>query len=160
MEAIREAESADAPSASAISQADIDTELRRGPGFAGGKLRIYALYQQDISAMDAVTAIKKEYGIGGHSHTFLDGTQGFVDYHSDKGIILRRSEPRAELSVRWPKVEKRLRQMIAEGSYLTPAELEKYQSDHLEQPSVPICFLLLWDLCKVWPKHLLMAPDL
>lgn len=31
--------------------------------------------------------------------------------------------------VKWSAVEKRIRQMIAEGSYLTPEELEKYQSE-------------------------------
>jgi len=133
IESIREAERAQAPSASSVSQDEIDAELRRGTGIMGGKLRVYALYQRDISSKEAVAALKKEYGTSGHSHTFLDGTNGFVDYWPDKGMILRRHDPEAEISVRWPKLEKRIRQMIAEGSYLTQAELEKYQSDHLEQ---------------------------
>ena len=41
---IDEAESVK-PSAFAVSQADIDAELRRGTGYGGGKLRVYGLYQ-------------------------------------------------------------------------------------------------------------------
>ena len=35
-----------------------------------------------------------------------------------------------------PNLEKRIRQLIQEGSYLTPDELEKYQSDHPEEAPV------------------------
>ena len=133
METIREAESADAPSASVISQPDIDAELRHGTSHQGGKLRVYRMYQQEITAKDAVQALKKEYGTSGHSHTFLDGTRGFVDYSPSAGMKMRRYQPNAEIKVTWTRIEKRIRQMVQEGSYLTPEELEKYQSDHLEQ---------------------------
>ncbi|MDE7246044.1 MAG: hypothetical protein K2O18_19000, partial [Oscillospiraceae bacterium] len=91
------------------------------------------MYQQEITAKDAVQALKKEYGTSGHSHTFLDGTGGFVDYSPSAGMKMRRYQPNAEIKVTWARVEKRIRQMVQEGSYLTPEELEKYRSDHLEQ---------------------------
>ncbi len=128
METIREAESADAPSASVISQAEIDAVLRQ----YSGRLGIFTLYQRSISAKDAVAALKREYGYSGGSHTFLDGTSGMVNYSPDTGLRLQRYQPRAEVVVKWPNLEKRIRQLIQEGSYLTPGELEKYQSDHLE----------------------------
>ena len=129
METIREAESADAPSASSISQAEIDTILRQ----YSGRLRIFTMYQRNISAKDAVAALKQEYGYSGGNHTFLDGASGITDYRPDTGLRLVRYHPRTEVTVKWPAVEKRIRQLIQEGSYLTPEELEKYQSDHLEQ---------------------------
>ena len=128
METIREAESADAPSASSISQAEIDTILRQ----YSGRLGIFTMYQRNISAKDAVAALKREYGYSGGSHTFLDGTSGMVNYSPDTGLRLQRYQPRAEVVVKWPNLEKRIRQLIQEGSYLSPDELEKYESDHLE----------------------------
>ncbi len=59
IESIREAERAQAPSASSISQDEIDAELRRGTGIMGGKLRVYALYQRDISSKEAVAALNR-----------------------------------------------------------------------------------------------------
>ena len=78
-------------------------------------------------------SLKQEYGYSGGNHTFLDGASGITDYRPDTGLRLVRYHPRTEVTVKWPAVEKRIRQLIQEGSYLTPEELEKYQSDHLEQ---------------------------
>ena len=76
---IHEAESvADALSAFTFSQADIDAALCRGSGFTGGKLRIHALYQHSPDRNTAIAFLKKEYGYFGHSHTFLDGSSGFI----------------------------------------------------------------------------------
>lgn len=132
MEAIRAAESADAPSAATISQAEIDAALRWFR--PNGRLSIYGVYQQNLSVKDTIAALKKEYGTHGQSYTFSDGTPGFIGYRPSAGITLQHYEPKAEITVKWSAVEKRIRQMIAEGSYLTPAELEKYQSSHLGQP--------------------------
>jgi len=67
---IDEAES-EKPSAFSISQADIDAELRRGTGYGGGKLRVYALYQHGPDSKTAISYLKSEYSYFGHSHTFL-----------------------------------------------------------------------------------------
>ena len=90
------------------------------------------MYQHGISAKDAVAALKKEYGYSGHNYTFPDGASGMVKYSPDTGLTLQRYQPRAEVTGKWPNLEKRIRQLIQEGSYLTPEELEKYESDHLE----------------------------
>ena len=133
IEAIQEAESVEAPSAPSISEGDIDNLLRQGTGFQDGKLRIYEQYQKGISKGDAVKLLKKEYGTGGGSYTFLDGTSGFADYRPAKGFVFWWTPKGAEITVSWAKVEKRLRQLIQEGNYLTPEELESYRADHQER---------------------------
>ncbi len=85
IEKIDRAESEKSPSAFVLSQAEIENELRKhGSGFAGGKQRIMALYQTQPDRKLRAKALAKEYGIGGHSHDFLDGSSGFVN-HDGKG---------------------------------------------------------------------------
>jgi N12 class adenine-specific DNA methylase/adenine-specific DNA methylase len=125
------AESVKAPSAFSISQADIDTELRRGSGFENGKLRIYAMYQHGADAKDAAAFLKSEYGTGGHSAEFLDGSHGFVDYRPSDGITFDTYQEHAKTVVKWAAVEKRLRELIREGTYLSEGEKAEYAA--LEQ---------------------------
>ena len=74
------------PSAFVLPQAEIENELREhGSGFMGGKQRIMALYQTQPDRSLRAKALAKEYGIGGHSHDFLDGSRGFVN-HGGKGL--------------------------------------------------------------------------
>ncbi len=63
-------------------QEEIDRALR---GY-GGKMRIYALYQQNLSQKDITAAIRKEYGLSGHSITFQDGTEAFLEYRPNSGV--------------------------------------------------------------------------
>ena len=109
------------PSAFSVSDEEIDHVLRRGSGFAGGRLRIAALYDSHPTPKEAQDFLKEEYGIGGHSHTYLDGTSGFVDYNS-KGIRLTRGGFREEMRLRWPAVEQHIRRMVEEGTYLSADE--------------------------------------
>ena len=126
IQSIIEAESVkQAPSALSFSQADIDAELRSGSGTEGGKLRIYAFYQQQPDAKSAVAFLKQEYGWFGHSHTFLDGERGFAEY-SPKGMRLQHYDLHYEKNYTWNAVEKRLRTLISEGSYLTNEEKAEY----------------------------------
>ena len=86
IETIDQAESEKKPSAFVLSQAEIENELRKhGSGFAGGKQRIMALYQTQTDRSLRAKALAKEYGTGGHSHDFLDGSRGFVN-HDWKGL--------------------------------------------------------------------------
>ena len=121
---------AEAPSAFSFSQADVDEVLRHGSGIEDGKLRIYALYQHQPDRQTAIDFLKEEYGWGGHSHNFLDGTSGFANY-SPKGLGLQHYDPSYETTFQWSAIEKRLRTLIAENSYLTDAE--KAQFEALEQ---------------------------
>ena len=128
--------SADAPGSFPFSQDDIDAELRHGSGYENGKLRIYALYQHDPTKKDAVKFLKNEYGTYGHSHTFLDGSWGFVDY-SPKGAVFRRRDPAYEQKLTWTAIERRLRELVSAGQYLTEAEMAQYRELEQEYAGIP-----------------------
>ena len=130
MEAIQEGSSVETPGPFSIPQEEIDRALRE----YYNRLQIYGLYQQDLPAKQIVAALKKEYGTSGHSITLLDGTGAFLDYRPNTGMEFWRLSTDQKFVVKWAAVEKRIRQLIQEGSYLSPEELEKYQSDHLEHP--------------------------
>lgn len=104
-----------------VSQADFDNELCRGSGFSQGKLRIYAFYQTQPSADSAIKFLKKEYGIGGHSHTYLDGSDGFVD-HNGKGISFANRHYQDRKLFNWNAVHKRISELIVLDRYLTEKE--------------------------------------
>ena len=112
-------------SAFSVSEEEIEHALRHGSGFAGGRLRIAALYDSHPTPRDAQAFLKQEYGIGGHSHTYLDGTSGFVDYNS-QGMRLSRRGFTEEMRLRWPAVERHIRRMIEEGTYLSADEKTRF----------------------------------
>ena len=116
------------PSAFSVSDEEIDHVLRRGSGFAGGRLRIAALYDSRPTPKAAQEFLKEEYGIGGHSHTYLDGSSGFVDYNG-QGLRLTRRGFREEMRLRWPLVEQHVRKLVESGNYLD--EAEKQQLDDM-----------------------------
>ncbi len=117
---IAEAE-AEKASAFVISDAEIDNELVRGSGFADGKYRIYRFYQELHTVDDAVKFLKNEYGIGGHSHTFLSGRNGFVD-HDSKGLTFAIYRENLRKTIPWKTVDAHLRLLIANDRYLTEKE--------------------------------------
>ena len=128
MEAIQEAESADAPSAFSIPQAEVDRALQ---GY-GGKLKIFDFYHQNLPARSIVAALRKEYGASGGSYILSDGSHIFLDYRPNTGMEFWNDPADKKFIVKWPAVEKRIRQLIQEGSYLSAAEMEQYLSSHLE----------------------------
>ena len=115
------------PPAFSFSLEEVQNILRRGSGFEGGKLRIAAFYYQNPTPPDAAAFLKEEYGIGGHSHTFLDGTSGFVDYNG-KGMQIRRWRSKEDSVLRWTQVERNISNMITEGTYLTPQEQQRFNA--------------------------------
>ena len=137
IEAIQEAESAETLSAPPISEKDVDAVLRRGTNIQDGKLRIYEQYQKGISKNDAVKLLKKEYGDGARSYTFSDGTTGFVDFRPATGFVFWQNASGEETPVTWTKIEKRLRLLFQEGTYLTPEELEKAAPAASQRPESP-----------------------
>ena len=137
-EQIQHIEEAEAQKLSAfsVSQADIDNELcRHGSGFANGKLRIYKFFEDMPSSDAAITFLKKEYGIGGHSHTYLNGESGFVD-HDGKGIHFSNHNYKEKHTITWKAVARRLRELIALDRYLTEKEkayLPEYEAKEAER---------------------------
>ena len=132
IEKIDRAESEKTPSAFVLSQAEIENELRRhGSGFAGGKQRIMALYQTQPDRNLRAKALAKEYGIGGHSHDYLDGSRGFVN-HDGRGMEFDHYPEHKKFMLSWTQVEKYIDLMIQSDRYLTDQEKEHYT------PPVPI----------------------
>ena len=126
IEKIDQAESEKTPSAFVLSQAEIGNELRKhGSGFAGGKQRIMALYQSQPDCNLRAKALAKEYGIGGHSHDFLDGSRGFVN-HDWKGLEFDHYPDHQKTTLKWAQVEQYIDLMIQSDRYLTDKEKEYY----------------------------------
>ena len=122
---IDQAESEKLPSAFVLSQAEIENELRKhGSGFTGGKQRIMALYQTQPDRKLRAKALAKEYGIGGHSHDFLDGSRGFVN-HDWKGLEFDHYPDHQKITLKWAQVEKYIDLMIQSDRYLTDEEKEQ-----------------------------------
>ena len=125
IEEIDRAESKKMPSAFVLSQAEIENELRKhGSGFTGGKQRIMALYQTQPDRKLRAKALAKEYGIGGHSHDFLDGSGGFVN-HDWKGLEFDHYPDHQKITLKWAQVEKYIDLMIQSDRYLTDEEKEQ-----------------------------------
>ena len=125
IEKIDQAESEKTPSAFVLSQAEIENELRRhGSGFTGGKQRIIALYQTQPDRKLCAKALAKEYGIGGHSHDYLDGSRGFVN-HDWKGLEFVHYPDHQKITLKWAQVEKYIDLMIQSDRYLTDEEKEQ-----------------------------------
>ena len=142
IEMIDQAESEKTPSAFVLSQAEIENELRRhGSGFVGGKQRIMALYQIQPDRSLRAKALAKEYGIGGHSHNFLDGSRGFVN-HDWKGLEFDHYPEHQKITLKWAQVEQYIDLMIQSDRYLTDKEKEHYS------PPAPVSTKLDADLTR------------
>ena len=123
---IDQAESEKTPSAFVLSQAEIENELRlHGSVFVGGKQRIMTLYQTQPDRSLRAKALAKEYGIGGHSYDFLDGSRGFVN-HDRKGLEFDHYPDHQKFTLKWTQVEQYIDLMIQSDRYLTDKEKEHY----------------------------------
>ena len=124
IEHIDQAESEKSPSAFVLSQAEIENELRKhGSGFQDGKQRIIELYQTQPDRKLRAKALAKEYGIGGHSQDFLDGSSGFVN-HDGKGLEFDHYSDHQKFTLSWTQIEKYIDLMIQSDRYLTDKEKE------------------------------------
>ena len=83
------------------------------------------LYQTQPDRKLRAKALAKEYGIGGHSHDFLDGSRGFVN-HDWKGLEFDHYPDHQKITLKWAQVEKYIDLMIQSDRYLTDKEKEHY----------------------------------
>ena len=136
IEMIAEAED-EKSSAFAISQEDIDSVLLLGSGFQNGKYRIYRQFQKQEDSKNNIAFLKNEYGIGGGTHYFPDGTQGGQS-HDGKGIHIEKhgSYTNPDLILSWSKMEKRLRELIKNNRYLNEKEKDHYP-EYLKSVEAP-----------------------
>lgn len=116
------------PSAFSLSLAEIEHELLRGTGTQDGKFRVHQLYQAMPDRKTAIDFLKQEYGFYGHSHTFTDGTSGFVDYQPSRGMVIQHYHSNNKVALKWEDVEKHLRALVMADRYLTAEEKTELES--------------------------------
>ena len=124
IESIDQAESEKSSSAFVLSQAEIENALRRGSNVEGSKLRIWKIYQLQPDRKLRAKALANEYapyGPGGSSHTYLDGSSGWLD-HDSKGLTFEHYPDHQKVLFRWDRVEKYIDLMIQSNRYLSDKE--------------------------------------
>ena len=124
IESIDQAESEKSPSAFVLSQVEIENALRRGSNVEGSKLRIWKIYQLQPDRKLRAKALANEYapyGPGGSSHTYLDGSSGWLD-HDSKGLTFEHYPDHQKVLLRWDRVEKYIDLMIQSNRYLSDKE--------------------------------------
>lgn len=88
--------------------------LKRGSGFEGGPLRIYAA-ERLLDADRFVMFLADEFNVGGHSVS-LNGFRGFCDYNK-RGMVVREWKTNMEWKYGWKKIAKIYRDMISMGDF-------------------------------------------
>ena len=124
IESIDQAENEKSSSAFSLPQAEIENALRRGSNFENSKLRIWKIYQLQPDRSLRAKALAKEYaphGPGGSSHTYLDGSSGWLD-HDSKGLTFEHYPDHQKVLLRWNQVEKYIDLMIQSDRYLSDKE--------------------------------------
>ena len=118
-------------SAFSFSEADWRAALASGSGFENGKERIAAYYAENHTQKERIEFLKKEYGTGGCSWTFQDGSNGFLDYDAS-GVKLRSYPKGQEQRLKWSEVEKRIHVLIATGQYLDEQKSEEIAANRYQ----------------------------
>ena len=137
IEAIDRAENEKSSSAFVLSQAEIEHELQHGSDFQDGKQRIIELYQTQPDRKLRAKALAKEYGIGGHSHDYLDGSSGFVN-HDGKGLEFVHYPDYQKIPLSWTQVEKYIDLMIQSDRYLTDKEKKQRTAKQEAERQLPM----------------------
>ena len=88
--------------------------LKRGSGFSGGLLRIYAA-EKLLDADRFVMFLADEFNVGGHSVSF-EGFRGFCDYNG-RGIVVREWKEDREWKYSWKQIAGVYREMISMGEF-------------------------------------------
>lgn len=107
-----------------ITEDEIAASLANGSGFEGGKTRIYAFFQTSHTPKENSDFLKKEYGIGGHTHA-VSRESGSYEDHGSKGITLKKAGC-ADVQMNWNKVASRISELIRMNRYFTPDEQALY----------------------------------
>ena len=119
-----------------ITDDEINADMTRGSDFAGGKARIYEYWQEPHSTQERADFLKKEFGIGGHSHA-CSGAMHSGREHDAKGIRYQKSGCE-QVQMSWTQVAQRIDSLMKKGRYLTAEEeverqeIEDAKTDPLE----------------------------
>ena len=109
-----------------ITDDEVNADLTRGSGFAGGKRRIYEYWQENHSVKDKAEFLKHEYGTGGHSHACSGATHSGQD-HDAKGVRYTKSGC-DKVQMSWTQVAQRIDALMKKGRFLTPEEEAERQA--------------------------------
>ena len=120
-----------------MSQAEIEHELQHGSNFQDSKQRIIELYENQSNRKLRARALAKEYGIGGRSHNYLDGSSGFVN-HDGKGLEFVHYPDYQKITLSWTQAEKYIDLMIHSDRYLTDKEKEQRTARQEAERQLPI----------------------
>ena len=107
-----------------ITEDEIAASLANGSSFEGGKTHIYAFFQTSHTPKENADFLKKEYGIGGHTHA-VSRESGSYEDHGSKGITLKKAGC-ADVQMNWNKVASRISELIRMNRYFTPDEQALY----------------------------------
>ena len=109
-----------------ITDDEVNADLTRGSGFAGGKGRIYEYWQENHSVKEKAEFLKHEYGTGGHSHACSGATHSGQD-HDAKGVRYTKSGC-DKVQMSWTQVAQRIDALMKKGRFLTPEEEAERQA--------------------------------
>ena len=107
-----------------ITEDEIAASLANGSSFEGGKTRIYEFFQTSHTPKESADFLKKEYGIGGHTHA-VSRESGSYEDHGSKGITLKKAGC-ADVQMNWNKVASHISELIRMNRYFTPDEQALY----------------------------------
>jgi len=114
-----------------ITDNDITDYLKKGSVTQDGKYRIYSFFLHDHDTKEKADFLKNEYGYGGGTYYFADGERGHDESTPSKGISITRGgylEPVATVSLTWVNAANRIDRLIADGEYMSQAEIDRLPS--------------------------------
>ncbi len=114
-----------------ITEDEINEALSGGSHFSGGKGRIYDFFREQHTPKERADFLKKEYGIGGHSHA-LSGATGSGEDHDGKGIRYKKRDC-ADVKLNWNQVVKRIDELIRKDRYMTPEAIAEHEAAKAEK---------------------------
>ena len=94
---------------------DIDFVLTLGCPLEGSKERIASICMEYAKPRDTAESLKREYGIGGSSVVYPDGTKGWMQ-HDAKGIQLYKGSNEST-SLSWANVRDKITKLVTWNRY-------------------------------------------
>ena len=111
--------------------------LKRGSGYEGGLLRIYAA-ERLLDDQRFVMFLADEFNIGGHS---IPG--GFADYNS-RGFLIRDWGTGMEMKYNWKRIAQEYREMILCGEFPGDDVIRMYEEARKAGKGAPAPRMHYW----------------